>query len=295
LARGRLLTSEDATVLEMDGLREVAVVELEENEVAEDVAVMEIANEVGCGSVEVQLASGGRANVFTSEPGCILVDDEVLKQVNSTDGIAVATCRNFSYAPAGRRVSSVKSAPFAVPKARLESLMTMLKNKGPVLQARPIRAPRVAVLYTDPVSGERASQLFESTMHQRLERLGSNVSHALSAIEEEQMVAGSLEQLLKTRPTLVIIASTTAPAAPYDVVGRAIVRAGGQIEGFLAPVDPGNFLLLSYQGDIPIVAAPGCFRSSKPNGLDLLLPPLLAGYHLSAWDIAGLGHGGLLA
>ena len=82
-------------------------------------------------------------------------------------------------------------------------------------------------------------------------------------------------------------------------LGRAMARTAEEtlaaVHRFLAPVDPGNFLLLSYQGDIPIVAAPGCFRSSKPNGLDLVLPPLLAGYHLSAWDIAGLGHGGLLA
>ena len=295
LSKGRLLTKEDAELLEMEGLHEVPVIELEENEVGEDAAVMQIADALGSGSVEVRLAQGGRANLFATESSCILVDDEVLKQVNSTDVMAVATCRNFSYAAAGQRVSTVKSAPLAVPKPFLESLLSRLKDKGPVLQVRPIRAPIVAVLYTDPVSGERASQLFENIMRQRLERLGSNVSLALSALEEEQAVARSLEQLLNAKPTLAIIASTTAPAAPYDVVGRAMLRAGGQIERFLAPVTPGNFLLVSYRGDIPIVAAPGCFRSAKPNVLELVLPPLLAGYRLSAWEIASLGHGGLLA
>jgi hypothetical protein len=29
--------------------------------------------------------------------------------------------------------------------------------------------------------------------------------------------------------------------------------------------------------------------------LDLILPPMLARYRLNDWEIAGLGHGGLLA
>jgi hypothetical protein len=44
-----------------------------------------------------------------------------------------------------------------------------------------------------------------------------------------------------------------------------------------------------------IVSAPGCFRSAKPNVIDLILPPMVARYRVSAWEIAGLGHGGLLA
>jgi molybdenum cofactor cytidylyltransferase len=59
-------------------------------------------------------------------------------------------------------------------------------------------------------------------------------------------------------------------------------------------VEPGNLLLLAYRNEIPIVSAPGCFRSTKPNILDLLLPPMLARYRISGWEVAGLGNGGLL-
>ena len=44
----------------------------------------------------------------------------------------------------------------------------------------------------------------------------------------------------------------------------------------------------------PIVAAPGCFRSAKPNVVDMILPPLLARYRVTGWEIACMGHGGLL-
>jgi molybdenum cofactor cytidylyltransferase len=73
-----------------------------------------------------------------------------------------------------------------------------------------------------------------------------------------------------------------------------MLRVGSQIERFLAPVEPGNLLLLGYKDDIPIVSAPGCFRSAKPNVVDLVLPPMLARYHVSGWEVACLGHGGLL-
>jgi molybdopterin biosynthesis enzyme len=104
-----------------------------------------------------------------------------------------------------------------------------------------------------------------------------------------------LEHLLRVKPTVVVIASITAAAGPEDVVGRAMVRAGCRIERFLAPVEPGNLFLLGYKDDIPIVSAPGCFRSAKPNVLDLVLPPMLARYRISSWEVACLGHGGLLA
>jgi molybdenum cofactor cytidylyltransferase len=93
----------------------------------------------------------------------------------------------------------------------------------------------------------------------------------------------------------VLIASATTPAGPDDAIGRAMVRAGCHIERFLAPVEPGNLLLLGYKDDIPIVSAPGCFRSAKPNVMDLMLPPMLARYRLSGCEVACLGHGGLLA
>ncbi|MBZ5609648.1 MAG: hypothetical protein LAP38_15410, partial [Acidobacteriia bacterium] len=108
----------------------------------------------------------------------------------------------------------------------------------------------VAVLYTDPLSGDRARQLFENIMRQRLERLGASASFVLAALEDEAAVARSLQHLLRAKPTCVLVASTTAP---------------------------------------------GCFRSAKPNVVDLILPPMLARYRVSGWEIASLGHGGLLA
>jgi len=294
LAKGHLLNDDDVRLLETEGLREVWVTQLEEGEVGEDEAVSMVASEMGCGCLEIRLAAGGRANLIATEDCCVLVDDELMKQINCTASVAIATVLNFGYAKAGQRIATVKSAPFAVAQAQLEAVVSILKERGPILQARPIRSPSVAVLYSDVTSGDRARQLFENIMRQRLERFNLAPNYSLSCIEEEMAVAKSLQHLLKMKPTAILIASTTAPAGPEDVVGRALARIGCHLERFLAPVEPGNLLMLNYKDDVPIVSAPGCFRSAKPNVVDLILPAMLARYRVSGWEVACLGHGGLL-
>jgi molybdenum cofactor cytidylyltransferase len=73
-----------------------------------------------------------------------------------------------------------------------------------------------------------------------------------------------------------------------------VERAGGGVACFGAPVDPGNLLMLAYLGPVPILGAPGCARSPKPNIVDEVLPRLLVGDRLTQLDIVALGHGGLL-
>jgi molybdenum cofactor cytidylyltransferase len=295
LAKGHVISDEDVRVLESEGMESIWVTELEDGEVGEDDAVCQVASEMGCGSFEIRLAAGGRANLLATENCCVLVDDELLKQINCTASTVIATALNFSYAVAGQRIATVKSAPFAVAKDQLDAVIGILKERGPILQARPVRAPSVGILYTDPISGERARQLFENIMRQRLERFGVNANFVLSCTEDENSVARCMQHLLRSKPCVILVASTTAPAGPEDVIGQAMTKVGGLVERFLAPVEPGNLLLMSYKDEVPIISAPGCFRSAKPNVVDLILPPLLARYHVTGWEVACLGHGGLLA
>jgi molybdenum cofactor cytidylyltransferase len=295
LAKGHQLSEEDVRLLETEGMEQVWVTELEEGEVSEDDAVTAVAQDMGCGCLEIRLAAGGRANLVATEDCCVLVDDELLKQINCTATTVIATLANFSYARAGQRIATIKSAPFAVAAAELEAVTSILRERGPILQARPVRTPSVAVLYTDLTSGERARQLFESITRQRLERFKASANFVLSCIEEEAAVARGIQHLLRMRPDVLLVASTTSPAGPEDVIGRAMVNAGCQIERFLAPVEPGNLLLMGYKDDVPVISAPGCFRSARVNVVDLILPAMLARYRVSGWEVANLGHGGLLA
>jgi molybdenum cofactor cytidylyltransferase len=295
MAKGHMLRAEDVRVLQLEGMLQIWVAELEENEIHEDAAVRGIAAEMACGSYEIQLACGGRANLAATANVCMLVDEDLLRQVNCTSGLVIATTLNFSMAAAGQRIASVKSAPFAVARSDFEGSMNMLRERGPIIQARPLQSAPVGVIYCDPVNGDRARTMFEPIVRQKLERFGVHSHIGIASLETEEHVSRALQYLLQAQAGAVLIASTSSPAGPEDAVGRAMTRIGCPIERYLAPVEPGHLLLLGYKNEVPVVSAPGCFRSPRQNVVDLLLPPMLARYRISRWEVACLGHGGLLA
>lgn len=230
MAKGHVLREEDIRILQSEGMERIWVAELEEGEISEDEAVCALAGEIGCGSYEIQLAAGGRANLIATENCCVLVDDDLLRQVNCTCGAVIATMINFSYAMAGTRIATVKSAPFAVSKTDFDGLISMLRERGPILQARPMQNPGVAVLYSDPVNGDRAKILFESVLRQKLERFGVRNHTSLAVLENEEHVSRGMQYLLRGRPAVILVASTTAPAGPSDTVGMAMEKIGCQLE-----------------------------------------------------------------
>src|SRR6202790_3846147 len=91
LAKGHVLSEDDVRLLENEGLGQVWVTELEDGEIGEDEAVRQVAVETGCGCLEICLAAGGRANLFATEDCCVLVDDELLKQINCISSVVIAT------------------------------------------------------------------------------------------------------------------------------------------------------------------------------------------------------------
>lgn len=294
LAKGRQISEDDIKLLSSAGHERVAVAILEDSEIPEEEAAMQLAAQAAHGALVPRLAPAGRVNLCAVESCCLSVEDHALRSLNQTGAVSVATLPHFSFAASGQRVGTIKTAPFAVPRHQFQAALRLVRERGPIVHAHPIRHPVVAVLYCDPLKGERARALYEVVMRTRLKSVGTNAAFVLSTLEQEDSVARNLEHLLRARPTIVIIASTTAPAGPQDVVGRAMERVGCRIESFLAPVEPGNLLLLAYLGDVPVFSAPGCYRSARPNVVDLVLPPLLARHRLTSRDISAFGHGGLL-
>jgi hypothetical protein len=104
-------------------MQTIRVTELEEGEIGEDESVAAVVSEMGYGSYEIRMAAGGRASLVATEDCCVVVDDELLKQINCTASVVTATLPNFTYAPARRRIATVKSAPFAVSRDQIDAIL----------------------------------------------------------------------------------------------------------------------------------------------------------------------------
>jgi len=79
-----------------------------------------------------------------------------------------------------------------------------------------------------------------------------------------------------------------------DVVPAAVVRSGGEVQRVGLPVDPGNLLMLAAINNVPVLGLPGCARSPKHNGFDLLLDKIVCGLPITDEWMNSLCIGGLL-
>jgi len=127
----------------------------------------------------------------------------------------------------------------------------MLRERGPILQARPIQPSPIGVLYCDSVNGDRARATFEPILRQKLEKFGIHSHIGIAVPEHEDHISCGIQQLLQSNAGAVLIVSPTVPAGLEDAAGRAMAKVGCRIERYLAPVEPGHLLLLGYQDDTP--------------------------------------------
>ncbi len=79
-------------------------------------------------------------------------------------------------------------------------------------------------------------------------------------------------QQIIDRCDLVIVFGASAITDSQDVIPAGIEQAGGIVQYFGMPVDPGNLLLLAEMNAKTVIGAPGCARSPAENGFRLGSP-----------------------
>ncbi len=298
-AKGRLVRPEDLPRLAELGLRELRVAVLEPGDVHEDEAAGRLAAAIAGDGVAASPPHAGRVNLRAAVAGPLVVDVPALLAINDLDGLAVATLPAHSLARPGRELATIKVIPFAVPEEDLRRAEEAGRAAGGVLRVRPITLSRVGVvLVSSPAARLRVERGVYPAIEGRVSELGGEVFARHTVALDERAVARAVADLAGAGAELVIIAGETSVMDLDDVTPRGIRLAGGRVEHYGAPVEPGNLLLMAYldrpAGPLPILGAPGCVRSRDANIVDLLLPRLMAGERIVRRDIVALGHGGLL-
>lgn len=291
--KGAIVTAEVAHALAAAGIQEMVVARLEPDDIGEDEAARRIAEAIGGTNLRVDRPFTGRANLFAMAAGVLTVDTGVIDTLNGIDeAITVATLPPFRAVQQGEMVATVKIIPFAVAAAALHAAVA--QARVPPLAVASYRACRIGVIST-VLPGLKDSVIGKTlrVMEARLAPTGSTIV-AEARIPHE---AGRLVEALRRQAAecdVVIVFGASAITDRRDVIPASLLAAGGSIEHFGMPVDPGNLLLLGRLAGKPVLGAPGCARSPKENGFDWVLQRLLAGMPVTAAELRRSGVGGLL-
>jgi len=296
LRKGRILDAADVAALRAAGRSQVIAARLEPDDVAENAAADEVARPLAGANVKVGRAFTGRANLYAEIAGLCAVDRGGVDRFNLVDEtITLATLPPDAIVSAKEMVATIKIIPFAVRRAAVDACARAAAESGPLVRIAPFRSLRVALLQTRlPGLKESVLDKTVATTRTRLAALGSTLVAERRTGHREGELGPEIARMLAEGAELVLVAGASAIVDRRDVIPAAIVACGGVIDHFGMPVDPGNLMLMSRIGAVPVLGLPGCARSARVNGFDWVLRRVLAGLPVDAAALSRMGVGGLL-
>jgi molybdenum cofactor cytidylyltransferase len=297
LRKGHCVSDVDIAAFREAGIAHVVVARLDAQDVGEDAAAAAIAGALVGPHVRIDEADTGRANLYASTGGVLIVDRAGIDALNGIDpGLTIATLAEFAPCETGRMVATVKIIPFSLPRRVIDAALALIAGRGPLVRLAPYIVRHVGVVSTMlPSLKPSVIDKTLKVMADRLKPTGAAIVSDLRVPHQSVAIADGVRlSLTRDAAELVVIFGASAVVDRDDVIPSAIALAGGEVQHFGMPVDPGNLLLLGRIDGHPVLGAPGCARSPRENGFDWILSRLMAGVPVTPRDILGLGVGGLL-
>jgi molybdenum cofactor cytidylyltransferase len=297
LKKGRVLSRADVELIGASGMSEVTVARLDPDDIGEDEAARRVAAAAAGPGVSVAAPFTGRANLFAEVRGLLAFDSERLDRLNLVDeAITIGTLPPFAVVEPKQMVATVKIIPFAAPEKSVNECVKVAVSRGPLLSVAPFRPLSVGLVQTRlPGLKESVLDKTRQVTEGRLAALGCRLVVEERCVHEIAQLAARIRDVIGHGVDMLLIHGASAILDRRDVIPTSIVAAGGRIDHFGMPVDPGNLLLLGHVGERVVLGLPGCARSPKVNGFDWVLERLVAGLPIGSREIMRMGSGGLLA
>jgi molybdenum cofactor cytidylyltransferase len=294
LKKGELIERHHIALLHAAGIEAIVAARLEAGDIGENQAAERLAEALAGTGLQVEVPFTGRCNLKAACNGIFVADAGAIDRINMIDeSITLATLQPMRPVMAGEMVATVKIIPFAVPGEALER--ALVEARAAPLKIVSFQPLRVGVIST-LLPGLKGSTIAKTLgiLTKRLAPAGASIVAEERVPHETAALAPALRRVGEASD-LVIVFGASAIIDRRDVVPSAIEKAGGAIDHFGMPVDPGNLLLIGkLAGEKPVIGAPGCARSPKENGFDFVLNRMLARLPVTGRDIQNMGAGGLL-
>ncbi len=294
IGKGTRITATLALELMQHGISEILVAKLEEGDVHEDEAARTIATQLVGQGVCLSTARTGRVNLLATTEGLCCFDAQSIIEANAVDeGITIATLSENQWVAQGRMVATIKIIPYAVTEEHVQRVLTVLATSRLVVAAA--KSHKVALIQT------RLNSILETVLDKtrrvienRLNARAASLMHESRCQHDTAPLATLIEESLQNQPDWLLLVGASAISDRADVIPEAIIKAGGAIDRYGIPVDPGNLLLLAHIGSTHVIGLPGCARSPRYNGLDMIFDRMACEVPVTDRWLVSLSVGGLL-
>ncbi len=289
LRKGQALDAGDIARLRAAGYSEIDVAVLEDGDLHEDAAAARLAEAVLDKAPGLHLSAPftGRVNILADAPGVVAVDAARVTAANMVDPmITLATVSPWFQTHPGGMVATVKIISYGVPQTALARAAKAARGAVALHRAQYATASLI-VSDTADGPGLRGAEAIRT----RLAALGMRLSQTLSCPHEVPALARAIAA---ATGEVVLILTGSATSDARDTGPEALRRAGGGVDRFGIPVDPGNLLFLGRLGARPVIGLPNSARSPVLHGADWVLSRVACGLEITEADFAAMGVGGLL-
>ncbi len=297
LRKGKKLDADDVMALEAGDYTSVTVAIPEEDDISEDDAAFALANAITGDLVRADSPVMGRSNIWSDDFGLLVLDEAALNEINQVhESLTIATLKPYSVVTRSQMIATVKVIPYAVRRDIMQECLHRAASGHDIVQVRPFAPHAIGLVQTS--IGKPKEGLLDKTrkvLSQRLRNLNSHIACEIRCGHDEADVLAALGDIKANGIDMIILSGASAVVDRRDILPAAIIAAGGNLVHYGMPVDPGNLLLLAEIDALPVVGMPGCARSPKFNGFDMILERLIAKIPVSANDIMKMGVGGLLS
>ncbi len=291
IRKGIRLTEHEVQSLRKAGVLEVVVARPEPGDLGEDQAAEVLGRRFRSEGLNPRAPFTGRVNVVAATSGVLEIDLPVINAANAVDeSVTIATLPNHTFVYARQLVATIKIITYFVHEAVLNRVNEIVSS-CPMRLHGLVKTTASLVLSRLPDTNARVVEKGRDSVTGRLAALGIELASVRVVDHHPDAIAQALKSV---GGDMIFVLGASATSDRLDAAPAGVARAGGRIERFGMPVDPGNLLFLGDYDETPVIGLPGCIRSPVLNGADWVLQRVACGVAIDDETIAGLGVGGLL-
>jgi len=276
------------------GKRHLYILDLGDDQIHEDQAVLELASALaGPGITFGREPKEGKLELKAVYDGLFKAQVEPLVEFNMMADVMCASIHNNTPVSAGQILAGTRAIPLVIERESLDKALEIPRRHFPLFSVKSYKPARAGLIITgSEVYDGLIEDRFEDIVTQKLLSYGSTLSRVVILPDDQARIAETVGDYLSGDLDLIVTTGGMS-VDPDDVTRHAIRQAGVEEIHYSSGVLPGAMFQLAYSGGIPIVGIPACALYHKATIFDLVLPRLLAGERIGKRDLAGLAHGGM--